>query len=114
MGDHEDARVWQPARGYLAVTEMVEASEIIRIRVDPRSRSTVTHRGRVVALGPAPRTVTGAVVPWQVAVGDVVQFHFVFHRRNREISWPPTGETVVMLTHDELDMVIDGGCQTTR
>ena len=97
---------WKPATGYCAVRDVTTASKLIWTP-EGKPREVRTHRGVIVALGDMPRTVTGARVPWEVRVGDVVQFHYNYHQGNRELDWPDTGESVVMLVADELDLVIE-------
>jgi co-chaperonin GroES (HSP10) len=104
--------IWQsrrliPARGYAAVREIKTQSSVVYLP-DLGAREKKTQRGVVVDLGAPPRTVTGAESPWPFKVGDVVQYHFEFHEQNRTIPWQD-GETVVMLTMDEIDLVFEGG-----
>lgn len=79
--------------------------------VDRRSKRT--HRGRVLALGAPPKSLTGVDIPWDFKRGAVVQFHFEHHEDNRTIQWPPTGSKVVMLRLHEIDLVIseEGGLE---
>lgn len=105
---------WRPARGYAAVEEYDARAEssVLYLPAEGK-RSAKTHRGRVVALGDPPKTLTGVDVPWDFRRGAVVQFHFEHHEDNRTIAWPPTGGKVVMLRVHEIDLVIseDGGLE---
>lgn len=94
-----------PMRGRIVIREHKQTSSVIHL-VDNDPRATVTHRGTVLAAGPPVLLDSGAPVPLDFDVGDVVQFHFEATEKGRTTTWGEH-EGVLVMAQREIDAVIE-------
>jgi hypothetical protein len=73
----------------------------------PGERERHTHTGVVLAVGPPARTHggTGAEVPHDFAVGDLVQYHFTSHKGAATRAWPLDGRPAAWIPQENVDGV---------
>jgi hypothetical protein len=100
-------------RGQVVVRETGKASSSIIWTPDGRQRDVKTHRGVVLAVGPAPvenrRGVPGYGVeqPTGLRPGDVVQYHWEHNEDAFTMPWPLDGLPASWLPQRCVDMVVE-------
>ena len=82
----------RPLRGQCVVRELVASEGPLWMPdVRTKDRGVKTHRGVVLGLGPPafldPSVPGSPEVPWDCAVGDVVQYHYVHNHEAHTRPW---------------------------
>lgn len=105
---HEEPRRIRPMRGQVIVREIKDEYATIRGVWRPPSnpRDIKIHRGRVLAMGAPMRTTSGAEVPYEFAVGDVVLFSFVSNEAKVATNVWEDGEKAVWLPQWVISAVV--------
>ena len=95
---------YRPMRGRAFVEVIQQKSRIILgLDVDPRDE--ISHRGRVLALGPPARLTDDPAspeVPWDVEVGDEIVFVIDGVYRGRVIDWRNVRGQVCVVSQGEI------------
>ena len=85
LSDERSGRIWTP---------------------DPKAKDVLTHRGRVLGVGPGPLRPDGSRCAIGFHVGDVVQYHFSgHHEKGWTHMWPEDGLPAVWVPWYDVDGV---------
>lgn len=93
-----------PMRGQVVLREIHEEHRVWR---PTNPRDVKIHRGRVIALGAPMRTTSGAEVPYEFKVGDVVLFSFVSNEKKVATNTWSDGEPALWIPQWAISAVVD-------